>query len=376
MALEDVGIARARSHHFASPWGKLFWMLVVAGGVAAASWRAWEMFPGVREPFLANPYLNSVIIGVLVLGVLYAFKQIIDVFGASGWLRRFLSAGRHDDPGKPPDALSPMAELLSQTPGEMRLSAVSARSMLDSLASRLAEAGEVNRYLARLLIFLGLLGTFWGLLETLGGVVGIVGALSSSTDGSADVSVLFERLQGPLDGMATAFSSSILGVAGSLILGLLDLLANQAQSRFYNDVENWLAKISRVGIAPLGDGGGGGAPAYVNSILDRMAESLDSLQSVVQRAEESRVRANEALAFLSTELSALNDRLGRQDDALQALRERAGDDTITRHARNIDASLQRLVNEAVNEREVAFRDLRNEIRALAKALTSGSGGAA
>ena len=369
MVFDDGGLARSRAHNFTAPWGKLFQMLLFG---AVVSVLVASVYPVIEEAFLANVYINSVIVAVLALGALYALAQVVKVFEAAGWLRRFLGAGRHADPGNPPDALSPMAELLSQTPGEMRLSAVAARSMLDSVGMRMSEAGEITRYLSRLLIFLGLLGTFWGLLETLGGVVSIVNELAAATGGNGDVAVLFERLREPLQGMGVAFSSSILGIAGSLILGFLDLQASQAQARFYNEVEDWLAKISRVGI-PNAAGSASGSPAYVNAMLEQMAESLDALQSVIRRAEESRVRANEALSFLSTELSSLNDRLARQEDALVAIKDKALDDTMMRHARNMDASLQRLVNEAVVEREQSFQELRNELRAMTKAIASAVG---
>src|SRR5262249_29719904 len=147
-----------------------------------------------------------------------------------------------------PYALKPMAELLRETPADRRLSSLSARTILDSVGSRLTESGEITRYIRSLLIFLGLFGSFWGLMETLHGVAGVVNQLASSTAGNGDVGALFSQLKGPLAGMGVAFSSSILGIAGSLIIGFLELQAGQAQGRFYNDLEDWLAKISRVSV--------------------------------------------------------------------------------------------------------------------------------
>lgn len=306
MASENGGIARLRAHNFSYPVGNFFQMILFAGAVA---FFAYLLYPQIQDAFLANVYINGVIVLVLILGTLYALKQVLDVFIAAGWMKRFLSASRFTDVGDPPAALSPMAELLSQQPGDIRLSALAARSMLDSVGSRMAEAGEVTRYFARLLIFLGLLGTFWGLLATLGGVVSIVNELAAATGGTGDVVTLFQRLREPLEGMGIAFSSSILGIAGSLVLGFLDLQAGQAQNRFYNEVEDWLAKISRVGVASVA---GDASPAYVNALLEQMAESMDAMQSLVKRAESNRETEMQELraelrSFAKTIAGAVSD---------------------------------------------------------------------
>jgi len=319
------------------------------------------------EAFLANIYINSVIVGVLALGVIYTLVQVLDVWGAVGWVKRYQSTSRVSDSlvERAPYAVKPMAELLRDTPSERRLSSVSARAILDSVGSRLSEAGEITRYFRQLLIFLGLFGTFFGLMQTLRGVVNVVNELAASVEGTGAIANLFAQLALPLEGMGVAFSSSILGIGGSLILGFLELQANQAQGRFYNDLEDWLAKISRVGI-DMGEGGGSGA--FANALLEQLTESLDSLVSVTRKVEDSRARSSDTLSGLAAELATLNDRLGRQDDALTTLKDRATDDTMTRHVRSIDTTLQSFTNDQSVEREAIFRDLRTELRALAKTI--------
>jgi hypothetical protein len=359
---EDSGL-RARAHQFGSPARNFFWMLLFAAAVAAL---AYYVRPTLQTAFMASPWINGAIIAVFGLGIIVVFAQVLDVGGAVGWVKRYQSASRLSDGlvERAPYALKPMAELLRETPSDRRLSSLSARSILDSVGARLAEAGEITRYFRSLLIFLGLFGTFWGLMQTLGGVVGVVNELASSTAGDGAVNALFAELRGPLEGMGVAFSSSILGIAGSLILGFLELQANQAQGRFYNDLEDWLAKISRVGV----DVGEGGSGAFAGALLEQLTESLDALVSVTRKVEDSRARSSDTLGALAAELSTLNDRLARQDDALSTLKERALDDTMLRHLRSIDTTLQGFAGDQSVERETLFRDLRNELRALAKTI--------
>ncbi len=198
----------------------------------------------VREPLMvsiqANPYLNLSIIGVLIFGVLFTFGQVAGLWPKVGWVQRFR---RGDSPRRVPSMLSPLATLL----GESRdsISPVILRSILDSIGSRLDESRDISRYLVGLLVFMGLLGTFWGLLETINAVGDTIRSLSV---GGGSTAQSFEELrtglEAPLSGMGTAFSSSLVGLAGSLILGFLDLQMSQAQNRFYNDLEDWLSVMT------------------------------------------------------------------------------------------------------------------------------------
>lgn len=234
----------------------------------------------LRQSFMANPGLNGLILAVLFVGIVYAFRQVLMLYPEINWVNSFRIA----DPGiavdKPPVLLAPMATMLRDRTGHLSLATGSMRSLLDSVASRLEEARETTRYLVGLLIFLGLLGTFWGLLHTVSTVGNTIGALD--TTGSEDV-MLFDQLKeglaGPLKGMGIAFSSSLFGLAGSLILGFLDLQAGHAQSRFYNELEDWLSGITELQLA---DEGAAGLPPQLRFALLDMQRSLSDLNEKVE----------------------------------------------------------------------------------------------
>jgi hypothetical protein len=191
--------------------------------------------------FLANPGLNAVIIGVLLVGIMLAFRQVIRLYPEVAWVNSFRIA----DPGlavdRPPVLLAPMAAILGDRIGRMAMSSQLMRGILDSIATRLDEARDISRYMTGLLVFLGLLGTFWGLIETVGSVGRVIQGLSLGGDASSMLDALKEGLAAPLSGMGISFSSSLFGLAGSLVLGFLDLQSSQAQNRFYIDLEDWLS---------------------------------------------------------------------------------------------------------------------------------------
>jgi hypothetical protein len=191
--------------------------------------------------FLANPGLNALICGVLLVGILLSFRQVLRLYPEVAWVNSFRVA----DPGlavdRPPVLLAPMASILGDRVGRMAMSAQLMRGILDSIATRLDEARDISRYMTGLLVFLGLLGTFWGLIETVGSVGGVIDGLNVSGDAGAVFDSLKEGLAAPLTGMGIAFSSSLFGLAGSLVLGFLDLQSSQAQNRFYIDLEDWLS---------------------------------------------------------------------------------------------------------------------------------------
>lgn len=357
--------ARARQHAFTRPWRYILNMLMF---VLILSGTGYLLFPQVESAFLANIYINGAILALLVLGVAYTFHQTMGIRPAVSWLRDFQHAESYAELRRPPALIAPMSVLLAEKPGRLRISTQSARSMLDSVGARMSEAGEITRYITRVLIFLGLLGTFWGLLQTVAAVVDTVNTLSGSTDGES-VSAMFSAISEPLRGMGTAFSSSIFGLAGSLALGFLDLQASQAQNRFYNEVEDWLSSISRVSTAGVGGEVSGATPGHLSALFEQTADSLFALQTTLNKAEESRIRSNESLSFLATELTQLNERLSRQEQALIAIKERALDDSAQVHIRSIDQTLQRIANQGGEEREQGYQQMRAELRALARAIT-------
>jgi hypothetical protein len=289
----------------------------------------------LRRSFLANPGLNGLIIGVLVVGVVYSFRQVLRLYPEINWVNNF----RISDPGiaveKSPVLLAPMATMLRDRTGQLSLATGAMRSLLDSVASRLEEQRETTRYLIGLLIFLGLLGTFWGLLET----VSTVGSTINSLDTNAGESVLLfdqlkEGLAGPLRGMGIAFSSSMFGLAGSLIIGFLDLQAGHAQGRFYNELEDWLSGITELQLAEA-PGAAGTAPQVRFALLD-MQRSLADLNEKV-------------------EMKLLNDNTG---DAVKDLA--AGVDKLIRQMR----AEQKVVREWADEQAQQQQELATVLRQI------------
>jgi hypothetical protein len=232
--------------------------------------------PQILVAFKANPPLNALIIGVLLIGIILAFRQVIRLFREVAWVNGFRLA----DPGiavaRPPVLLAPMAAILGDRVGRMSMSSQTMRSILDSVAIRLDEAREISRYMTGLLIFLGLLGTFWGLIETVSSVGAVINNLKVGGDANATFDSLRDGLAAPLSGMGISFSSSLFGLAGSLVLGFLDLQMSQAQNRFHTELEDWLATtVSDIGGASeLDPGHSGGGEMRV--AIERLRESITS----------------------------------------------------------------------------------------------------
>ena len=229
----------------------------------------------IAVAFMANPGLNALIIGVLIIGIVLSFGRVIRLFPEVEWVNSFRLA----DPGlaleRPPVLLAPMAAILGDRMGRMAISAQTMRGILDSIAARLDEARDLSRYMTGLLIFLGLLGTFWGLIETVGSVGKVIENLKVGGDAGSIFDALKEGLAAPLGGMGISFSSSLFGLAGSLVLGFLDLQTSQAQNRFYTDLEDWLSTTVR----DLGAGGESATPA--------LAAPSGELRGAIERLKES-----------------------------------------------------------------------------------------
>ena len=346
------------------------------------------------DAFMGNPAVNGVILGILIAGIIYIFRQVVLLDPEMAWIEGFRNNQTDVEPvigGRAPKLLAPMARMLGAQQGRrVSLSASSLQALLDGISSRLNETRETSRYLIGVLVFLGLLGTFYGLLETVRSVGGVIGALNI---GSGDVARAFtdlkNGLQSPLHGMGTAFSASLFGLAGSLVLGFLDLQAGQAQNRFYNELEEWLSTYTRLSGGALGDGGDGSIPAYIQALLEQTADSLENLQRIVARSEESRIAANATLAALTDRLGTLGEqmtagqilmiRLAENQLELKpsltrladAVENSLGDDDALRgHLRNIEAYLARLSEDVVQGREQSVQDLRGDIRIVARTIAA------
>src|SRR5262252_6017195 len=225
------------------------------------------LYKQILVAFMANPGLNALIVGVMLIGVALAYRQVGRLFREVNWVNGFRLA----DPGlavdRPPILLAPMAALLGDRIGRMAISAQVMRGILDSIAARLDEARDLSRYMTGLLIFLGLLGTFWGLIDTVSSVGKVLEGLKVGGDAGATFEALKEGLAAPLSGMGISFSSSLFGLAGSLMLGFLDLQSSQAQNRFYPDLEDWLASTVK-------EYGGNGEGAAVAGDRSAVVEKL------------------------------------------------------------------------------------------------------
>jgi hypothetical protein len=237
------------------------------------------LFPVIKNAFMANPGLNGLIIATLILGMLHAFRMVWRLSPEVNWVNEFRMGQPNEAP--PPVLLGPMATLLGDSTRRTMLSPQTMRSLLDSLASRLDESRDLLRYLVGLLIFLGLLGTFWGLLATVSSVGDAIKNLDvTSTQSSSVFEELKTGLQKPLAGMGLSFASSLFGLAGSLILGFMDLKASQAQNRFYHNFEDWLSTMTDVG---AGEGQSSSVPAFVRLDMQSLQRSVERLNTAVER---------------------------------------------------------------------------------------------
>ncbi|MEM7620452.1 MAG: flagellar motor protein MotA [Pseudomonadota bacterium] len=243
------------------------------------------IYEEVKIAFQANPALNGLILLTLVIGILYSFNQVSRLYPEIKWVNNYSAAS----PGVPmqemPVLLAPMATLLRDRAGGMPISTISMSSILESIASRLEEARDTSRYLVGLLIFLGLLGTFWGLLDTIQSVGKTIAALNVGSGDSLNVfTELKAGLEAPLQGMGTAFSSSLFGLAGSLILGFMDLQASQAQNRFYNELEEWLSGFTQLSTSEVADGGKNELRFALLDMQRSLAELGDRIQYGMENA--------------------------------------------------------------------------------------------
>jgi hypothetical protein len=368
----------------------LFVLAVIAIGVVLKD--------ALATAFLANIALNGAIAAVLLIGIAFAYRRVFDLNPEIEWIKAFK---RHEVGTRStnPRLMAPAAALLSeQEEGGMRLSALSMRSVLDGIISRLEESREISRYFTGLLIFMGLLGTFWGLLGTIGAIGSTIDGLT--VDGS-DAALMFDELksglEAPLAGMGTAFSSSLFGLAGSLILGFLDLQASQAQTRFYNEVEDWLASVTKLS---RGEADSMSSPsAYMTALMEQTADGIDRLQRTLKQGEGERYQLQETMTSIAESLAGLSDKLGGQEIAITENIQRADagtralagaieklaegssrdqaahppvlDDASKNHIRNLDVGIKRLIEEQGRQSDMLAEELRAEIKLLARTIAAG-----
>ena len=262
---------------------------------------AFILYRQIWQAFLANPGLNALIIGVLLIGIILSFRQVLRLFPEIAWVNGFRLADPGLAHGRAPVLLAPMAAILGDRGARTAISPQIMRSLLDSIATRLDEARDTSRYMTGLLVFLGLLGTFWGLIETVGSVGGVIQNLRVGGDAAAMFDSLRDGLAAPLSGMGISFSSSLFGLAGSLVLGFLDLQSGQAQNRFYINLEDWLSTTVR----DLADDqlvAAAGAPA--GTISTEVRNALDRMREIVAETGSSKAATN-AMANLAEAIQGM-----------------------------------------------------------------------
>jgi hypothetical protein len=363
-------------------------------GLIATAVVVFFLWSPIAVAYVHNVPLNSGILVVLLVGIIFAFYQVIRLNTDISWIENFQRGGA---PGSfdQPRLLAPLAAMVKdKAHNRLSMSATSLRSVLDGIQARLDEHREISRYLITLLILLGLLGTFWGLLGTINAVAAAIHGLNVT---GSDPATLFDdlkrSLEGPLDGMGTAFSASLFGLSGSLLLGYFDLQAGQANNRFFGELEDWLS-----GQTKLTSGGGliegdQPVPAYIQALLEQTAESLDNLQRTISRTEADRLQASNNFKVLADHMIGLTEQLRGQQQVVHRLMETQTDmrgviakladvaqhggfglDPNSRtHLRNIDALLSRMADDISSGRNNAVQELRSEIKLLTRTIAVAAG---
>jgi len=377
---------RKAKPQFSQPVRQISLMLIV---LALTGVGAFLALPSVLPIFAANPWLNGVIIFVFVVGVLACFYQVTQLIGSVRWIENFASDNPVPDT-EPPQLLAPLASLLRQRGAKMQVSPTSTRSILDSVASRIDEVREITRYIVNMLIFLGLLGTFYGLATTVPAVVDTIRSLAPG-EGEAGVDVfgrLMTGLEAQLGGMGVAFGSSLLGLAGSLVVGLLELFAGHGQNRFYQELEDWLSSITRVGLTT---GDEANDQNIMASIMDQMVEQMGEMQQMFTQSDVSRSMVDDKLGKLADAVDRMTTRMERDDPSTAALERVAngqerlvtvlegqtageGIDAESRmRLRSIDVQMLRILEEISAGRQETLAEFRKDISLLAKALSGQRG---
>ncbi|WP_406649299.1 biopolymer transporter ExbB [Aliisedimentitalea scapharcae] len=359
-------------------------LMTISFGLAGGG--AFLALPSVLPVFEANLWLNGFIVLVFVIGLLACFWQVRQLMVSVRWIERFAS-GVTDHSNLPPQLLAPLASLLRSRGARMQLNSTSTRSILDSVATRIDEEREITRYIVNLLIFLGLLGTFYGLATTVPAVVDTIRSLApqEGEGGLAVFNRLMTGLEAQLGGMGVAFASSLLGLAGSLLLGLLELFAGHGQNRFYRELEEWLSSITRVSFSSGEEGAG--ESGVVTEVLDHMTEQMDALRHMFVQSAEGRDAVNHRLTDLVESIGRMNERqeqnegvqLGLervavgQERLIELLRNQPQNEGLDAESRmrlrSIDVQMLRILEEISAGRQESLAELRKDIDLLVKAMS-------
>ncbi len=377
---------------FTQPIRQIASMLLACALLAAG---LWLISAEVLAIIHTNPWLNGFIIGVFALGIVTCFWQVLILIQSVRWIENFANDADGSEGVRPPRLLAPLAALLRGREAKRQITSSNAHSILDSVATRIDEARDITRYLTNLLIFLGLLGTFYGLAVTIPAIVGTIKSLAPQ-EGETGVAIfakLMNGLQEQLGGMSTAFSSSLMGLAGSLIVGLLELFASHGQNRFYRELEEWVSSITKLGFS--GTEGDSPDQAVMAQILDHVSGQIEVLQTIYLQSEASRAQSDQQIADLATavrrlakgmeaesgQVAALNRLVAGQDKIIAALAASEGaaqgytDAESRMRLRSIDVQLLRILEELSAGRQETLADLRGDLAALSTAIKSLARGA-
>ncbi|MFZ1661763.1 MAG: biopolymer transporter ExbB [Paracoccaceae bacterium] len=380
---------RQAAPYFSQPVRQITLMLMVTVLVAVG---AWVVFAKILPIIIENPWLNGLIFAVFFLGIITCFWQVAQLVQSVRWIEGYASGRQGHEITIAPRLLAPLAALLrSRGSRGGHISSSAARSILDSVSARIDEARDITRYLTNLLIFLGLLGTLYGLSTTVPAVVDTIRALAPKEgESSAEVfTKLMSGLEAQLGGMGTAFSSSLLGLAGSLVVGLLELFASHGQNRFYGELEEWLSGFTRLSIAS-GEGDGEGTRAVISALAEHLEDQAEFFQQTRDQVSEDRARSDAGLAALAQAIEALAQRLdsgmgattdvfGRLADGQEKLMvamqgaggsggSASGDAESRMRLRSIDTQMLRLLEEVAAGRQEALGDLRADLAQLTRAV--------
>ncbi len=368
--------------HFSQPIRQIIMMMLAIG---LASIGLFMALNDVIAVVTANLYLNGFIFFVFCVGIISCFVQVFQLIYSVRWIENFARDPGHSS--RPPQILAPLATLLRSRGSRMQIAASSTRSILDSVATRIEEAREITRYIVNLLIFLGLLGTFYGLATTVPSLVETIRSLAPE-DGESGFEVfnrLMNGLEGQLSGMGVAFSSSLLGLAGSLLVGLLELFAGHGQNRFYRELEEWLSSITRLGFSS-GDGETSTENALFTAVLDQMSEQMDAMRSMFEQSDETRTMVDGKIGALADNLSKLtvqleqsapsNSALERvaagQEKLLEVLGNMEKNDAVDAESRmrlrSIDVQMLHLTEDLAAGRQETIASIRADVHALTNAL--------
>ena len=310
----------------------------------------------LQTAFMGNPALNGVILGAFGIGILYIIRQTLRLLPERNWLLAVKSTGKLDPPERRPVLLATVYAMLADSRHDAQLSALSLRSVLDGVAARLDEGREISRYMIGLLVFLGLLGTFWGLLQTIGAVGNVVSSIDANSNNfEAMMRQLRIGLDAPLSGMATAFSSSLFGLAGSLILGFLDLQLGQAMGRFFNELEDWLSAFARFNDSSPSSNAE--QSALASGMSEEAARAVVALSQSISNGEDNRDRLLEQVSQLTGTMAHLNEAL-------------ADDRRIREHLAQLNANIMQLSEDLRADRNRQTDIVASELRGLSSSIAA------